>query len=66
MARGSSRAALSLEAGAGGQVTHGDPGAALGPSGGSWSHETRDGFRAALSQETRAGATGHVAAPELP
>jgi hypothetical protein len=31
------------------------------PGGGSWSHETRDGPGAALSQEAEDGAMGHVA-----
>jgi hypothetical protein len=35
------------------------------PRGGSWSHRTRGSPGFALSQETGAGATGHVAAPEL-
>jgi hypothetical protein len=36
------------------------------PGGGSWSHGIGGGSRAALSPEAGAGATGHVAAPELP
>jgi hypothetical protein len=34
--------------------------------GGRWSHETRGGSGATLSQEAGAGAVGHVAVPELP
>jgi hypothetical protein len=37
-----------------------------GPGGRSWSHEAHAGFGAAMSEETEAGGTGHVAAPELP
>jgi hypothetical protein len=36
----------------------GDPGAAAGPGGGSWSHETRGSFGAAMCQEM--GAAGHA------
>jgi hypothetical protein len=36
------------------------------PGLGSGGHETRDGTRAAPSQEAGAGTTGGVAAPELP
>jgi hypothetical protein len=36
------------------------------PGGGSWSNGTRGGSGATLCQKARAGATGRVAAPELP
>jgi hypothetical protein len=47
-------------------VKRGGPGAAPGPGGESWIHEARGGSEAALSQEMRVGATGHMAALELP
>jgi hypothetical protein len=49
-----------------GHGARGSPGAATGPGGGSWSHEARGGPGAVLCQEAGAGATGHVAVPELP
>jgi hypothetical protein len=63
VACGGSGAALSPVAGATGHVM------ALKlsePGGESWSHGARDSSGAALSQVVGAGATGHVAAPELP
>jgi hypothetical protein len=38
----------------------------VGPGGGSWSHDARDGPGASLCQEMGAEATGHVAVSELP
>jgi hypothetical protein len=49
-----------------GHGTHGSPRVATSPGGGSWSHDARDGPGASLCQEMGAGATGHVAVPELP
>jgi hypothetical protein len=44
----------------------GSPGAATGPSGGSWSHGARGSLGAVLCLGTGAEATGHVVVPELP
>jgi hypothetical protein len=48
-----------------GHRARGSPGAATGPSGGSWSHGARGSLGAVLCPGTGAGATGHVAVPEL-
>jgi hypothetical protein len=64
--RDSSRAASSQEMRTVAQGTRDGPGAAPGPGGGCRSHEACGGSRAALSQETRAIAVGHVVALELP
>jgi hypothetical protein len=49
-----------------GHRARGSPGAATGPSGGSWSHGARGSLGVVLCPGTGARATGHVAVPELP
>jgi hypothetical protein len=53
------------EGGSRGLGAHDGPGATAGLGGRSWSHETHDGPRAVLCQETEARDMRHVAVPEL-